>query len=99
MIAVFSGSSRVWPSRRLSIAVALLGALAASGGALAASELPEIRVSKANPVPACATPDKLMTFLKRRNTALSPRFGKIATYYKTHGERWGVRWDYAFFQM
>ncbi|WP_439542092.1 glucosaminidase domain-containing protein [Hyphomicrobium sp.] len=99
MIALFSGLSRVRPSRRLPFAAGLLAALAGSGGALAAGELPEIRVSKANPVPACATPDRLMAFLKRRNAALSPRFSKIASFYKTHGERWGVRWDYAFFQM
>lgn len=99
MIALLSGLSRVRPSRRLPFAAGLLAALAGSGGALAAGELPEIRVSKANPVPACATPDRLMAFLKRRNATLSPRFSKIASFYKTHGERWGVRWDYAFFQM
>lgn len=99
MIALFSGLSRVRPPRRLPFAAGLLAALAGSGGALAAGELPEIRVSKANPVPACATPDRLMAFLKRRNATLSPRFSKIASFYKTHGERWGVRWDYAFFQM
>jgi hypothetical protein len=99
MIALSSGLSRVRPSRRLPLAAALLGAVAGSGSAMAAGELPEIRVSKANAVPACATPDRLMAFLKRRNATLSSRFRTIASYYKQHGERWGVRWDYAFFQM
>ena len=99
MIALFSGASRVRPSRRLPLAAALLGAVALSGSAQAANDLPEIRMSRANAVPACASPDRLMSFLKRRNATLNPRFANIASYYKQHGERWGVRWDYAFFQM
>ncbi len=99
MIALLSGLSRVRPLRRLSFSAGLLAALAGSGSALAAAQLPEIRISKANAVPVCATPDRLMSFLKRRNATLNPRFANIASFYKTHGERWGVRWDYAFFQM
>lgn len=77
------------------------GALALCGlaGAARAGELPEIRLSARNAVPTCATPDRLMAFLKRRNATLAPQFKTIAKHYKTHGVRWGVRWDYAFFQM
>lgn len=67
--------------------------------AAAAPTLPEIRLSARNAVPACVTPDRLMTFLRQRNHKLDPRFRNIASYYKQHGEAWGVRWDYAFFQM
>ena len=87
-------SARVW------ILLSTTGALALCGLAGAArAELPEIRLSARNAVPACATPDRLMAFLKRRNATLAPQFKTIAKHYKTHGERWGVRWDYAFFQM
>ena len=65
----------------------------------AAAAPPEIRLSANNQVPACVTPDRLMTFLKARNHSLDARFKDIAGYYKQHGEGWNVRWDYAFFQM
>lgn len=60
---------------------------------------PQIRTSSANTVPACVTPQRLMSFLKSRNRRLSPHFEHIAEYYRRHGEAWSVRWDYAFFQM
>lgn len=40
-----------------------------------------------------------MSFVRQRNPKLAPRFGNIAQHYRRHGEAWGVRWDYAFFQM
>jgi hypothetical protein len=40
-----------------------------------------------------------MAFIATRNQVLEPRFRDIALHYKRHGEVWGVRWDYAFFQM
>jgi hypothetical protein len=83
-----------WPGR-----VALAMAMFAGSYAHAAPTLPEIRLSQSNPVPACVTPERLMAFLQRRNGNLSPRFRNIASFYKKHGEAWGVRWDYAFFQM
>ena len=60
---------------------------------------PEIRTSPQNTVPQCVTPQRLMAFLKKRNSRLDPRFNTIADWYKHHGETWRVRWDYAFFQM
>lgn len=60
---------------------------------------PAIRASAANPVPACVTPERLMAFLKARNTNLDPRYNDIATWYKHYGEALQIRWDYAFFQM
>jgi hypothetical protein len=66
---------------------------------VAAQSLPEIRLSERNRVPACVTPDRLMRFLTERNPDLPAKFRGIASHYKTHGERHGVRWDYAFFQM
>jgi hypothetical protein len=40
-----------------------------------------------------------MAFIATRNRALEPKFRDIAFHYKRHGETWGVRWDYAFYQM
>lgn len=60
---------------------------------------PAIRMHAQNRVPVCATPDRLMTFLADRNEGLNPRYRDIAKWYKHYGEAWGVRWDYAFFQM
>jgi hypothetical protein len=73
-------------------------AVAASTTAPAAA-LPEIRTHERNRVPSCVTPERLMHFLEQRNKRLAPQFKAIARYYKTHGERYRVRWDYAFYQM
>lgn len=73
--------------------------LAATGLDAKAGQVPEIRSSASNRVPSCVTPQKLMTFLQKRNHNLDPRFKDIASYYKAHGENWNVRWDYAFYQM
>ena len=64
-----------------------------------ASDLPEVKVSDANQVPACATPGRLMAYLRTRNPAADPRFEGVATEYMRHGEALGLRWDMAFFQM
>ena len=61
--------------------------------------LPPIRSSPANRVPACVTPEHLMSFLTQRNPTLSPRLLTIARSYRDVGEKAQVRWDYAFFQM
>lgn len=60
---------------------------------------PPIRTSHDNRVPACVTPDRLMSFVAERNDRLDPRYREIAKWYKHYGEAWDVRWDYAFFQM
>ena len=81
---------------------ALVIAAAITGDALSATAHaapPEIRLHGANRVPACVTPERLMAFLKTRNSALENRFEGIAKWYRHHGEAWRVRWDYAFFQM
>jgi hypothetical protein len=79
-------------------AVAIL-TIALVTGLSAASAAPPIRTSATHPVPACATPERLMAFLKTYNNKLDPRLSDIAAWYKKHGEAWRVRWDYAFFQM
>ncbi len=65
----------------------------------AAKNLPEIRLSAANAVPACATPARLTAFLESRNARLDNRFKPLAGAYKRIGEDLKVRWDTAFFQM
>lgn len=60
---------------------------------------PPIRTSPDNRVPSCVSPERLMAFLRDRNGELDPRFGDIARWYKHYGDAWGVRWDYAFYQM
>lgn len=47
----------------------------------------------------CATPGRLMAFLKERNPKLDSRYDELGSHYMRHGEALGVRWDYAFFQM
>ena len=82
-------------------AAAATVALAATLAAPAAwsADLPAIKVSDKNKVLACATPGRLMAFLKARNDKLDARFDGVATDYMRHGEDLGMRWDYAFFQM
>lgn len=70
-----------------------------SGGTADARGLPTIKTSKANPVPSCATPGRLMAYLAQRNPKLPKRFSGIASHYMREGAALGVRWDYAFFQM
>lgn len=79
--------------------IAVSAVLATLLPGLAAAKAPEIRTSPSNQVPACVTPERLMAFLKARNGRLNPRFNDIAKHYKTFGEAWRVRWDYAFYQM
>jgi hypothetical protein len=67
-------------------------------GAVAAG-LPEIKISASNAVPECVTPGRLTEFLKSRNPELNPRFEGVATEYMRLGEKLGVRWDFAFYQM
>jgi Mannosyl-glycoprotein endo-beta-N-acetylglucosaminidase len=78
------------------IATLLIPALSSPA---AAADLPGIKATSSNAVPACATPGRLMAFLQSRNPKLSDRYDGIATDYMRHGEDLGVRWDYAFFQM
>lgn len=80
---------------------AVLGAAALLGAAMPASaaDLPPIKATDSNAVPACATPGRLVSFLRARNPKLDARFEGIATEYMRHGEQLGLRWDIAFFQM
>ncbi|MCB1509959.1 MAG: glucosaminidase domain-containing protein [Hyphomicrobiaceae bacterium] len=67
--------------------------------AAAAETLPPLKISDSNTAPTCATPGRIMAFLKARNPKLRPQFEKIAVHYMRHGEALGVRWDFALFQM
>jgi Mannosyl-glycoprotein endo-beta-N-acetylglucosaminidase len=82
--------------RLIGVPVALV---IAAGAATSVQAAPEIRIHDRNRVPACVTPERLMQFLEQRNRALPDRFKRIAVYYKLHGDKLRVRWDYAFFQM
>ena len=64
-----------------------------------AAELPPIKSSESNRVPQCATPGRLISYIRERNPKLDPRYDGIAADYRRHGEALHVRWDYAFFQM
>src|SRR5215467_2604197 len=64
-----------------------------------AATLPEIKTSPRNAVPECATPGRLMEYLRSRNPDLHPRFDMVASEYMRQGEMLGVRWDFAFYQM
>lgn len=80
-------------------ALTLLSAVAASATLAAAAELPPIKTTDANAVMSCATPGRLMAYLKSNNPNVQDRFDGIATEYMRHGEAFAIRWDYAFFQM
>ncbi len=69
------------------------------GSAPSSPETPEIRVSSANVVPKCVTPDRMMAFLRGENDRLDAKYSGIAADYKKHGEALRVRWDFAFYQM
>jgi hypothetical protein len=83
----------------LGIVLALPCLMATSAEARA----PAIRFNDPDDVPACVTAASLNAFLAdhnaRRGYRLAPRFRDIARWYRIHGERHRVRWDYAFFQM
>ncbi len=65
----------------------------------AAAELPPIKSSESNRVPECATPGRLISYVRERNPKLEARYDGIASDYMRHGEALHIRWDYAFFQM
>jgi hypothetical protein len=67
--------------------------------ALGQPSTPEIMMTAQNRVPACIDPARLDQTLAARNPGLEQKFRGIAQIYKTHGEKLGVRWDYAFYQM
>lgn len=64
-----------------------------------AADLPEVKITADNKVPQCATPGRLMTYLRSRNPQVDGRFEDVATQYMRHGQALGIRWDIAFFQM
>lgn len=65
----------------------------------AAGTLPDIETSPSNVVPQCVTPGRLIDYLKSRNPELDARFDSVPVEYMRHGEKLGIRWDYAFYQM
>ncbi|MBO0766237.1 MAG: glucosaminidase domain-containing protein, partial [Hyphomicrobiaceae bacterium] len=80
-------------------AFGILVAISAPWASAAAPEWPNIMAGSDNQVPSCVTPGRLMVFLKQRNPDLNARYDGIATQYMRFGEEFGVRWDYAFYQM
>ncbi|HJZ44386.1 MAG TPA: glucosaminidase domain-containing protein [Hyphomicrobiaceae bacterium] len=85
--------------RRVQGAYFLIAFVSAPLHFASAEGLPDIRATAGNPVPACATPGRMMAYLKSRNPEVNPRFDSVATEYMRYGEMLGVRWDYAFYQM
>ena len=79
-------------------AAALLS-YAFSVAAAQAAGMPAVKAGAQNQVPACATPGRLMAFLKERNPKLDSRFENIASDYVQIGGKLQARWDYAFFMM
>ncbi len=85
--------------QRLSGASLTIALIVAAILPAAAADLPEVKISDSNQVPACATPGRLMAYLHQRNPRMNDRFDGLATEYMRHGEGLGIRWDMAFFQM
>jgi Mannosyl-glycoprotein endo-beta-N-acetylglucosaminidase len=67
--------------------------------AATAATLPDIKINPGNTVPECVTPGRMIDYLRSRNPELNPRFEAIASEYMRLGEKLGVRWDFAFYQM
>ena len=84
---------------RIVLSTVLATSLVLVTGPAGAVTNPEILLSPRSLVPACVTPERLITFVKWRNKKLRKSFKDIAYYYQKHGEEIGVRWDYAFYQM
>ena len=58
------------------------------------------RAGCAKPVPAHVTPEGLQRCLETRNPRLDKSYYRnISKLYRKWGERYGLRWDYAFYQM
>lgn len=98
-VSIFTGRSARQRRAPAAWLVACAAGVASFSATIGDARATPIRTDAANRVPACVTPDRLMAFLATRNDRLDPRFRGIARHYKQHGEAWGVRWDYAFFQM
>ena len=58
-------------------------ALAATILPAQAADLPEVKITNTNQVPACATPGRLMAYLHIRNPKADARFESVATQYMT----------------
>ncbi|MEL6871697.1 MAG: hypothetical protein AAFO62_02660 [Pseudomonadota bacterium] len=67
--------------------------------AVAGTRLPAIRTGAGNAVPACTTHERLTTYLQANNPQLDPYYTSVARQYEVIGQAFGVRWDFAFFQM
>lgn len=85
-------------TRYASVLATAVSAVAVSAPGFAA-ELPQIKLSDGNAVPACVTPGRLMAFLESRNKKLDEKFSTIAADYARIGDELKIRWDVAFFQM
>lgn len=84
---------------RLAIPALVAASVLCATTPASAARLPGIKVTPNNVVPACATPGRLMAFLRSRNARMDPRYSQLAVSYMRHGEQLGIRWDIAFFQM
>jgi Mannosyl-glycoprotein endo-beta-N-acetylglucosaminidase len=86
--------------RRLSSTAVILIAVSLPVSATAAdTAMPPVKISNTNQVADCATPGRLMAFLKDRNPTLNEKFETVAKAYQSAGQQLGIRWDYGFFQM
>ncbi len=84
---------------RSALALATAVSVTALSHSAFAADLPQVKLSDDNKVPACATPGRLTAFLESRNGKLDEKFQNIAADYNRVGEELGIRWDVAFFQM
>ena len=81
--------SRVW-TRFASVLATAVSAVALTAPAVAA-DLPQIKLSETNTVPACVTPGRLMSFVESRNSRLDEKFATIAVDYARIGDELQIR--------
>lgn len=86
-------------TKHIARSIAVVGSVLSATPLALAEGLPRVLMGDQNPVPSCATPERLMVYLRSRNPRLDRRYATIAAEYRRHGEAARIRWDYAFFQM
>ena len=72
-------------SRSSRFGVAAFASVLLAPALASAAELPPIKTSETNQVAECATPGRLMLYVRQRNPKLDPRYDPLAAEYMRNG--------------